>query len=223
MTLGNSRSMINSCSGVIAPQTIAQAASSAESSQLRTSNLKEISIISEWVHFGGVKYQHYFRVGPVWRGTATRTRTGRVLARQSSNVSLKMSAPMCKRSCRTVLRHYSTHEDFLMKDYFQFLRCSVWSARLGQRRTTNNFRTNFTRSNITLGRSLVLNYNLLCNLIWYILYRIKSNLTYTGQLAKDTSSQLKELNSYPPEQALDPRWSLMETLRWSESLARWWS
>ena len=28
---------------------------------------------------------------------------------------------------------------------------------------------------------------------------------YTGQLAKDTSSQLKELNSYPPEQALDPR------------------
>ena len=44
-----------------------------------------------------------------------------------------------------------------------------------------------------------------------ILYMIKSNLTYTGQLAKDTSSQLKELNSYPPEQALDPRWSL--TLR----------
>lgn len=32
---------------------------------------------------------------------------------------------------------------------------------------------------------------------------------YTGQLAKDTSSQLKELNSYPPEQALDPRqWKL---------------
>ena len=29
---------------------------------------------------------------------------------------------------------------------------------------------------------------------------------YTGQLAKDTSSQLKELNSYPPEQALDPRY-----------------
>ena len=164
-------------------------------------------------HSQSERDQHYFRVGPVWRGTATRTRTGRALERQSSNVSLKMSAPMCKRSCRTVLRHYSTHEDFLMKDYFQFLRCSVWSARLGQRRTTNNFRTNFTRSNITLGRSLVLNYNLLCNLIWYILYRIKSNLTYTGQLAKDTSSQLKELNSYPPEQALDPRWSLMETLR----------
>jgi hypothetical protein len=28
---------------------------------------------------------------------------------------------------------------------------------------------------------------------------------YTGQLAKDTSKQLKELNAYPPEQALDPR------------------
>merc|ERR1719319_1363132 len=32
---------------------------------------------------------------------------------------------------------------------------------------------------------------------------------YTGQLAKDTSKQLKELNGYPPEQALDPRqWKL---------------
>ena len=28
---------------------------------------------------------------------------------------------------------------------------------------------------------------------------------YTGQLAKDTSKQLQELNGYPPEQALDPR------------------
>jgi len=32
---------------------------------------------------------------------------------------------------------------------------------------------------------------------------------YTGQLAKDTSKQLKDLNNYPPEQALDPRqWKL---------------
>merc|ERR1712179_793023 len=32
---------------------------------------------------------------------------------------------------------------------------------------------------------------------------------YTGQLAKDTSKQLKELNGFPPEQALDPRqWKL---------------
>jgi len=32
---------------------------------------------------------------------------------------------------------------------------------------------------------------------------------YTGQLAKDTSKQLKELNGYQPEQALDPRqWKL---------------
>jgi len=32
---------------------------------------------------------------------------------------------------------------------------------------------------------------------------------YTGQLAKDTSKQLKELNSYAPEHALDPRqWKL---------------
>ena len=28
---------------------------------------------------------------------------------------------------------------------------------------------------------------------------------YTGQLAKDSSKQLKELNNYPPEEALDPR------------------
>ena len=207
--------MINSCLGVSAPQTIAQATSSAESSQLRTPNLREISIISEWPQYGGVKYQHYFRVGPLWRGTATRTRTGRVLERQSSNVSLKMSAPMCKRSCRTVLRDSSTCQDFLMKkSYFQFLRCSGWSARLGQRRTTSSFRTNFTRSSTTPARSLVLNNNLSCNLMWYdISYRIKSYLIYTGQLAKDTSSQLKELNSYPPEQALDPRWLFMETLR----------
>jgi len=32
---------------------------------------------------------------------------------------------------------------------------------------------------------------------------------YTGQLAKDSSKQLKELNDYPPEEALDPRqWKL---------------
>jgi len=32
---------------------------------------------------------------------------------------------------------------------------------------------------------------------------------YTGQLAKDSSKQLKELNNYPPEEALDPRqWKL---------------
>merc|ERR1712071_337737 len=32
---------------------------------------------------------------------------------------------------------------------------------------------------------------------------------YTGQLAKDTSKQLQELNGYPPEQAVDPRqWKL---------------
>jgi len=32
---------------------------------------------------------------------------------------------------------------------------------------------------------------------------------YTGQLAKDTSKQLKELNGFPPEHALDPRqWKL---------------
>ena len=32
---------------------------------------------------------------------------------------------------------------------------------------------------------------------------------YTQQLAKDTSKQLKELNNYPPEDALDPRqWKL---------------
>ena len=111
-------------------------------------------------HSQSERDQHYFRVGPVWRGTATRTRTGRALERQSSNVSLKMSAPMCKRSCRTVLRDSSTCQDFLMKkSYFQFLRCSVWSARLGQRKTTSSFRTNFTRSSTTLARSLVLNYN----------------------------------------------------------------
>ena len=40
---------------------------------------------------------------------------------------------------------------------------------------------------------------------FYFLYGRHQIQHYTGQLAKDTSTQLKELNSYPPEQALDPR------------------
>ena len=29
---------------------------------------------------------------------------------------------------------------------------------------------------------------------------------YTNQLAKDTSKQLKDLNNFPPERSLDPRY-----------------
>ena len=195
--------MINSCSGVRAPQTIALRLPRLQSPHNYALPIWERSALFQ----SGSNMEGYSN--SYQNGTSARETEFQRLAQ---NVGTNVQKILQNGIARFFNQHTKTFNE---KNYFQFLRCSVWSARLGQHRTTSSFRTNFTRSSTTLGRSyFVIQYD--------ILYMIKSNLTYTGQLAKDTSSQLKELNSYPPEQALDPRWSLMETLR-SESLARWWS
>ena len=176
------------------------------------------------------------RAGAGWRGTATRIRTGQVLVRLSSNGLLQMLAPMCRkfyRMVRTVslIFPFIIHScnNFTLNALFKQLWCQMFAVSSMQRMITQ---IGTPQDNQQLQNQLWDEWNLYIALStppsWstsylscsfsFDCYVCRHQIQhYTGQLAKDTSSQLKELNSYPPEQALDPR-----CISWGCWQRCWW-